>query len=835
MRNKCFKSAILKQGILITIVVLFCAISAMAQNAVIKGFITDEFGDPIESVIIRCMDFDQQTITDEHGHYYLSVPSGRDIRLYYQHLSHQDTIITFHPKAKENLNANIVMFTNGERLKNVTIESTTATGYVQVNPKLTFQLPSPTGGMESLIKMLPGTSSTNELSPQYNVRGGNFDENLVFVNGIQIYRPFLVRNAQQEGLSFINSDLTGNVMFSAGGFDAKYGDKMSSVLDVTYKEPTQFGGSVSASLLGATAHAEGKVNNFSYLIGIRFKSNSYLLKSLETQGNYKPRFFDTQFLLNWKLSPKWSVSFLGNASYNYYLFQPDSVNKNFGTVGDAMKLRAFYEGQEVDRYQNYLGGLTFKYQQDNNNWYRLILSSYYAKESETYDILAQYWLNDIRLSGDGEAEVGDLLGYGSYLEHARNHLTSVVSAADLQGTHLLPFSNKLEWGVKVQNEYIRDHIKEWVMIDSSGYTLPMIPTQPGEIVLPEDPARELYFGDDNYLVSNNTLNTWRFTGFVQDTWKIDGDSLNRFTLVGGLRYHFWTYNTTEFTVSPRLSFIYKPRWKQDWQFSLRTGLYYQPAFYREMRFPDGTLNPDIRSQRSFQVVAGSEYRFNLWRRPFKFTAEAYYKYLDHLITYNVDNVQIIYSGYNNAKGFATGIDLRLSGEFVRGLESWFAVSIMKTMEDVIGDYRIDADGNQVEVGYIPRPTDQRVAFNLFFQDHIPSFPQFRVHLNFVFASGLPYGPPKSEPAMRVFRSTWYRRVDLGLSFMILEQSRDRMKHKSEFLRSIKNAGVYVEVFNILNIYNVSSYMWITDIYHNQRPIPTYLTGRLVNVKLLVEF
>ena len=835
MRNKCFNFAMLKQRILITLVFVLSFAFGFAQSAVVKGVISNEFGDPIENAIIRGTDFEQQTITDEHGHYSISAPSGRTIQFYIQHLSHQDTLISLQLKAKETRILNIVLHTSGERLQNVNISGAATSGYVQVNPKLTFQLPSPTGGMESLIKMLPGTSSNNELSSQYNVRGGNFDENLVFVNGIQIYRPFLVRNAQQEGMSFINSDLTGNVMFSAGGFDAKYGDKMSSVLDVTYKEPTQFGGSFSASLLGATAHAEGKINNFTYLVGIRYKSNSYLLKSLETTGNYKPRFFDTQFLLNWKLHPKWSVSLLGNASYNYYLFQPDSVNKNFGTIENPMKLRAFYEGQEVDRYQNYLGGLTIRYQPNENSQIRLILSSYYAKESETYDILAQYWLNDIRLSGDGEVEVGDVLGYGSYLEHARNHLTSVVSAIDLQGVHRLPFHNKLEWGVKAQNEYIQDHIKEWKMIDSSGYTLPYIPTTPGEIVVPEDPARLILFGDDNYLLCDNTLNTWRFTGYVQDTWKIDGDSLNRFTLTGGLRYHFWTYNTKEFTVSPRLAFLYKPRWRQDWLFSLRTGIYYQPAFYREMRYPDGTLNPDIRSQRSFQVVAGSEYRFNLWRRPFKFTAEAYYKYLDRLITYNVDNVQIIYSGYNNATGFATGIDLRLSGEFVRGLESWFSVSIMKTMEDVIGDYKTDANGNQVEVGYIPRPTDQRVSFNLFFQDHIPSFPQFRVHLNFVFASGLPYGPPKAEPAMRVFRSTWYRRVDLGLSFMLLEQSRDRMKHKSEFIRSIKNAGFYVEVFNILNINNVSSYMWITDIYNNQRPIPTYLTGRLVNVKFLVEF
>lgn len=826
---------ILRHRILITLAILLCTVVSFAQNATVKGVVTDEFGDPIESAVIRGVDFDQQTISNEHGQFVLSVPAERDIRLFFQHLSHRDTLIDLRLKTKETRNILVTLRTNGERLDAVNIVGATTSGYVQVNPKLTFQLPSPTGGMESLIKMLPGTSSNNELSSQYNVRGGNFDENLIFVNGIQIYRPFLVRNAQQEGMSFINSDLTGNVTFSAGGFDAKYGDKMSSVLDVVYKEPTMYGGSFSASLLGATAHAEGKTGNFSFLIGLRFKSNAYLLKSLETAGNYKPRFFDTQFLLKWDVHPKLSISLLGNLSNNYYLFQPDSVNKNFGTVDQSMKLRAFYEGQEVDRYQNYLGGLTFLYKPDEKNQLRLILSSYYAKESETYDILAQYWLNDIRLGGDGEVEIGDELGYGSYMEHARNHLTSVVSAADLQGTHYLPFRNKLEWGVKAQNEYIRDHIKEWTMLDSSGYTLPYIPTTPGEIVAEDDPARILDFGEENYLVCNNILNTWRFTGYIQDTWKIDGDSANRFTLTGGLRAHFWTYNKREFTVSPRLAFLYKPRWRQDWQFSLRTGLYYQPAFYREMRFPDGTLNPDILSQRSAQVVLGGEYRFKMWRRPFKFTAEVYYKYLDRLISYNVDNVQIIYNGRNNATGYATGIDLRLSGEFVRGLESWFAVSLMSTQEDIIDDYVKDQNGNLVAVGFIPRPTDQRVAFNLFFQDHIPSFPQFRVHLNFVFASGLPYGPPKSEPAMRIFRTPWYRRVDLGLSFMLLEQSRDRMKHKSAFLRSIKNAGIYLEVFNLLGTYNVSSYMWVTDIYNYQRPIPTYLTGRLINAKLMVEF
>ncbi len=822
--------------IYITAIFLFCVNILFGQHKTLKGIVQDQEGYPIENAVVKAIDLDLQSMSNEYGQFSLVIPQNKEIRLLVQHLSHNDTLFTIPSVYNFSDNLIITLRTLGERLETVNITSSGKEGYIQVNPKLTFQLPSPSGGMESLVKMLPGTSSTNELSSQYSVRGGNFDENLVFVNGIQIYRPFLVRNAQQEGMSFINSDLTGSVSFSAGGFDAKYGDKMSSVLDVQYKKPTQFGGSISASLLGANAHIEGCVDStFSYLVGIRYKTNSYLLKSLETSGNYKPNFFDTQVLFNWNPTQKFIISFLGNVSHNSYRFVPDSVSKNTGTFENSTNFRAFYEGQEVDRYQSYLGGLTFTYKLNKNNTLKAILSSYYAKEHETYDILAQYWLHELIIVGPNESQEGDLLGYGSYLEHARNSLTSLVSAIDIQGNHKIMSYNTLEWGIKVQNEYITDKIKEWIMIDSSGYTLPQIPTTPGETVVLGHSARDLLFGENNYLRSYNTLNTWRLTGFIQDTWKIDGDGLNRFSLTGGLRFHYWTYNTKEFTVSPRLSFIYKPRWKKDWLFSLRTGLYYQPAFYREMRYLDGTLNPDIKSQRSYQIVAGTEYNFKLWRRPFKLTAEAYYKYLDKLITYNVNNVQIIYSGSNNAKGFATGLDVRISGEFVRGLESWFSVSIMKTMEDVYGDTRFDAEGNEVSVGYIPRPTDQRVAFNLFFQDHIPSFPQFRVHLNFIFASGTPYGPPKAEPAMRVFRTTWYRRVDLGLSFMFLEQSRDRMKHNSKFLREIKNAGVYVEVFNLLGINNVSSYMWISDIHNIQRPIPTFLTGRLVNFKLLVEF
>jgi hypothetical protein len=807
------------------------------QKAVLKGVVQDEEGYPIENAVIQVLGQNLQTITNDYGHFVINVPENTDIQVLFQQISHKDTVIVLHLKTKETRNITVVMPTVGTRLEQVNIQGRAENGYVRIDPKLSFQLPSASGGMESLIKMLPGASSSNELSWQYNVRGGNYDENLIFVNDIQIYRPFLIRSAQQEGMSFINTDLTGNVLFSAGGFEAKYGDKMSSVLDVQYKTPTQYGGSVSGSLMGASAHAEGRVDScFSFLVGIRFKDNSLLLKTIDSIVDYKPRFFDAQMLLNWDISKKFSISFLGNFSINSYRYIPTYRSQISGTISDFKKLRIYFDGQEVDKYQNYLGGLTFTYKPTDNSVLRLILSSYFAKESETFDIQGQYFLSDVELDlGGNVAREVSVRAYGTYLEHARNYLTSVVSAANLLGDHKLPHSNTLSWGVKVQNEIIHDLVDEWTMRDSSGYTLPIINTTPGEIVPFDDPSRLLLFNDDDILKSTHDLNTFRITGFVQDVWKIDDDTLPHYTLNAGLRFHYWTFNPKEFTVSPRLAFTYNPRWRHDWIFHIKTGMYYQPAFYREMRRRDGTLNHDIKSQRSFQVVAGAEYNFKMWRRPFKLTAEAYYKYMDRLISYNVDNVRILYSGENDAVGYATGLDMKLSGEFIKGLESWFSVSLMKTAEDIIGDYYYDTDGNRIEPGYIPRPTDQRVAFNLFFQDHIPGYPQFRVHLNFVFASGLPFGPPNAPAYQRQFRTTWYRRVDMGFSFMLLEQSRDRMRHKSAFIRSIKNAGIYLEVFNVLGSSNVSSFIWITDLNNVQYPMPNFLTGRLINVKLVVEW
>lgn len=820
----------------LTTLLFLLTVSAWAQHtAIFKGKVVDIYSNPVENVLLICTHDNTSNLSDANGNFSVKIPANRETSILFQHMSYHDTIISVKLGKGTDTLFTIVLSGKSEALDGFTVVESRSDAYTRIDPKASFTMPSPTGGVEALIKSMPGASSTNELSSQYNVRGGNYDENLVFVNDIQIYRPFLVRSAQQEGLGFVNLDLTENVKFSAGGFEAKYGDKMSSVLDVEYKKPTRYAGGFTASFLGASVHAEGNVNNkFTFLVGARYKTNSYLFKSLETKGDYKPNFFDVQMLLTWKLSEKWSLDFLGNFSKNKYKFIPEDRETNFGTFSTSQRITIYYDGQEVDQYENYLGGLTLSFKPNHRDLYKLIVSSYYAKETETYDLQSQYWLKDIEadLGSDDDdiANVTNTRGYGTFLEHARNRLSAIVTSVDLRGQHEFS-TNKIEWGIKAQNEIINDHIKEWTMFDSSGYTLPCLPTTPGVETPWNDPSRILDFGN-NFFVADNYINTVRMNAFIQSSWTIDRDG--KWMLNSGLRAHYWTFNN-EFTISPRFILSFTPQWKHAWIFRLKAGSYYQPPFYREMRRPDGTLNNHIKSQHSYQVALSTDYNFKMWNRPFKLTAEAYYKYLTDLISYSIDNVQIIYSGENDAKGYATGIDVKLSGEFIRGTESWISLSLMKTAEDLLNDFYYDKDGNYVEPGYIPRPSDQRFSINIFFQDHVPFYPPLRVHLNFVFASGLPYGAPNAQRYQQVFRTPWYRRVDVGFSYMFLEQSRDRMKHKSGFLRSIQNAGIFLEVFNILNINNVSSYLWVTDINNYMRGVPNYLTGRTINLKLAVEF
>jgi hypothetical protein len=809
----------------------------------VHGTIRDAQYNPVDNVMVLSPQINNTAISAEDGKYQIIVPANIEVQLHFRHMAYHDTIVVIKGSSRERLRLDLVLTTTGSKLEGVDISTTFNDGYTRVDPRLSFTLPSPTGGAEGLIKMLPGVSSVNELSSQYNVRGGNYDENLIFVNDIQIYRPFLVRNGNQEGLSFVNLDLTHAVKFSAGGFPAKYGDKMSSVMDVEYKKPKQFGGSFMIGFLGASAHIEGSARNkqktrdiFTYLVGVRYKNNGYLLNAMETKGDYKPNFFDTQMLLGWNISDKFEIELLGNFSINTYLFVPSSriTRKSLG-LDQIIQFRVYFDGQEVDKYENYLGGLTFKYRPNLKNQLRLILSSYYAKESETFDIQSQYWLSDVEINWeDRDVKEVSVRAVGTNHDHARNHIQFLVSAADFRGDHQLPKRNNLSWGVKVQNERINDRLHQWNRNDSAGYTLPHIPTIPGDSVPFDDPSRPLEFGKFNYLNASNSLNTLRITGFVQDTWKIDSDIDPRFTLNGGVRFHYWSYNN-EFHASPRVALLYKPRWKHDWLFWLKTGVYYQTPFYREYRNRQGELNPNIKSQFSYQAILASEYNFKILNRPFKLSMEGYYKYLDNLISYFVDNIQIVYSGVNDSKGFATGFDARFSGELIEGLESWLSISIMNTMDKYKNPF-INNQGELEEPTYKRRPTDQRFAMNLFFQDHIPGIRQLRVSLNFVYSTGIPYwNPVFVRTRENTLEMNDYFRVDIGFSYIFFEQSRDRFKNKNKFARAIKNAGVYFEVFNLLGNNNVSSYMWIKDITNQLWPIPNYLTPRLFNLKFAIEF
>ncbi len=679
---------------------------------------------------------------------------------------------------------------------------------------------------------MTGVASNNELSSQYSVRGGNFDENLVYVNDIEIYRPFLVRSGQQEGLSFLNSDMVSSIQFSAGGFEAKYGDKMSSVLDIQYKRPKETGGSLTLSLLGASAHLEGSAakEKLSYLLGIRQKSNQYVLNSLQTKGEYRPSFTDLQTYIIYSLSAKSDISFLANYARNMFRVVPEDRETAFGTLTEAYQFKVYFEGQEKDKFDNYLAGLTYAYRPESNTNLKLILTTFSSTETESFDILGQYFLS--RLETDwGSDEFGrptDPIGVGSYLNHARNTLDARVYNIEQRGT-IEKTGSLINWGVKIQHERIDDRMSEWTMIDSAGYILPHQQDSVGYTHPGAQPYFDLVLQD--VLKSRNVLNSMRYSGFLQQSWSLTRDSI-KWTVNAGLRSLYWDVNK-QVLLSPRVSVSFKPNWKDDILFRVAAGIYHQPPFYREVRRPDGTLNKDLKAQSSYQLVAGSDLNFKAWDRPFKFVSEVYFKYLENLVSYEVDNVRIRYSGENDAKGYAVGLDLRVNGEFVRGTDSWASLSIMQTKEDILNDFYVNNSGDTVHPGYLSRPTDQRVNFSLFFQDYLPKNPTFKMYLNTIYGSSLRFGPPKSERYQQTYKTPPYFRVDIGFSKMI--KGEDSKVSERNILRHFKQMWVSLEIFNLLQVSNTISYLWVSDVSNRQYAIPNYLTPRQINLKLYTQF
>jgi len=849
----------------------FTTLCLHAQNSV-NGIIKNTNGEPLEGaniVVLSGGDSDVflGTTSDENGYYNLAVGNAKTVMVQYSYVGFQTIRETFSFYRNKRVTKNLEMLednTLGDI--DVTARRDVKTGGVtRIDPKLADKIPL--GSIEKLVVLQGmGATSNNELSSQYTVRGGNFDENLVYVNDFEIYRPFLIRSGQQEGLSFINPNMVSSVEFSTGGFEAKYGDKLSSVLDVKYKKPREFGGSAGISLLGTSAHLEGTSKNksFTYLMGFRHKTNQYFLNALPTEGQYKPLFLDFQSFLTYQINSNIELQYISNFSSNRYEFLPQFSESTFGDVTQAYRLSIYFEGGEKDRYRSFMNGLGLNYLSDDQKLsLKLQAANYSTTESEAYDIIGQYFIGQVE-SNLGEENFGDVVqsyGVGTYHDWVRNRLKAnfqnVVHKGFLdKGKHFI------SWGTRYQHEFIDDKIDEWQRVDSAGYSIPIninqVPYEENEVTL------------FRILKTKNTLNSHRASAFIQDSWTFGNKE--QVNITGGVRANYWSVND-ELIVTPRFQFYWKPvrnfrgdstnvekvdKWKfrQDstgLNLRLATGMYHQPPFYRELRNQQGQVNLDLKAQKSFHAVAGLDYQFYLWKRPFKFSTELYYKYLWDLVPYDVENVLIRYYGDNIAKGFAYGIDFRLNGEFVPGVESWFSLSILNTQEDLIGDqYTIylDSLGNElpgspnyaqlitdtstVSPGFIRRPTDQRVTCSIYFQDYIPGNENFKMNLNVIFGTPLPFSPPNNTRFRNSLQSPIYGRVDIGFSAQLFKEGRKELREGS-FLRHFKDIWASVEVFNLLGIPNVVSYNWVSDYAGTTYAVPNRLTARRLNVKLVVKF
>lgn len=685
-------------------------------------------------------------------------------------------------------------------------------------------MPVPGDALVALIRQQGiGVAAGNELSSGYSVRGGNYDENQTYVNGMEVYRPFLARSGQQEGLSFVNPDMVESIEFSAGGFEARFGDKMSSVLNVAYRKPTLFRADAALGFLGGSLHVEDAIfhNRLKYNIGYRYKSNNYLLSGLDTRGDYQPVFQDVQAFVAYDPHENWEISFFGSFSDNNYRVIPDNRQTQFGHIQEAKQLNVYFDGQESTRFQVGSGAFAVKWSPLNSE-HRLYANAFRTVEEENFDVQGQYFLGEIEndLGSPNFGEVVNTTGYGTFLNHARNRMEGNVWAAGYSGEHRIK-KKQLEWvglwGAEYRRESIKDRLSEWSLLDSSGYLLPF-----------NGPADLNSMELDEVRNTNSNLESQRIQGFVQSRSKFLLPDSSSLLFSAGLRAHWWDYNG-QLLLSPRVQLGFRPNWKSQFLFRVSGGLYYQAPFYRELRDLDGVLQQGVLAQQSWHAVAGMDYQFKWWGRPFKLTAEAYYKPLFDLNPYKIDNVRIRYFANNLAQGYAAGLDVKLNGEFIPGLDSYVSLGILNTMEDIVGDQVMGPGGAPVDYGFIPRPTDQLLNVGIFFQDELPGLERFRVHLNLLFGSQLPFGPPSDIRAADTLRSPFYRRVDIGFSFVFLEANRPKVEQSH-----IRTFWASMEFFNLLDINNTISYLWIRDVSGRRYAVPNYLTPRLINLKLVLQ-
>ncbi len=788
----------------------------------IRGKVTDQDQHPLEQVNVVIRGTVKGTVSNSNGEFVLPPVSGRSVIVTFSLLGYEKT----ERKVDTENNSFLIQILRPElrKISEVVIEKRRdKNNLVSIEPKLAAGLPTMAGGVETLIKTLPGVSNNNELSSQYSVRGGNFDENLVYVNGIEIIRPFLVKSGEQEGLSFINSDMVASVGFSSGGFDASYGDKMSSVLDITYRNPDHTGASAEIGALGASAHFEGSSSNkkFSVLTGIRYKNSAYLLGTLDKKGEYNPSFTDLQAYMNYRFNPQLSVGFLGNYSANSFQFIPKTQLTRFGTLTNPYQFLVYFDGREKDKFENSLGALLAEYAPNNRLSLKFQGSSFHSSEREAYDILGEYYLSDIDQTNGNSSnpDSSTVTGTGSYLNHARNLLTATVFGFEHRGT-LTQDHHQLQWGLKYQHEGISDRVNEWEMRDSAGYSIPY-----------HYDAVTLY----QAVTGNNIVGTNRFSGFLQDTWSANMEK-GTLIITGGVRFQNWDYNH-QTIISPRISGSWKTGIKRDRIFKASWGVYDQMPFYKELKNNKARIVKEVKAQKSVHYVIGYDQIINKFERPVRISAEIWYKALSHLIPYQIDNLNIQYLPEQESVGYATGVDFKINGELASGAQSWASLSLMKTEEDITGDYyfneSIGSGTEKIYPGYIARPTDQRINCSIFLQDYFPGYPSAKLNMTLFYGSRLPFGPPNSKRYMDTFRMPPYQRVDVGFSKSLTDKSTrfslQSKKHK------ITDASIGFEIYNLFDINNTISYVWISDIKNQMHAVPNYLTGRRINLKLSVQF
>lgn len=795
------------------------------QVAKLQGKVSNDRGEGLDGVAILYRN--QSSFTNEDGRYQIELPPNQPTTIIFSLIGYfSDTLIVTPGKTGDILR-NIVLRAKQNILDEVSvIDQTKRTeGGISIKPRELEFNAGPLSTVEGLIKTMPGVVSRSELSSQYSVRGGSFDENMVYVNGIEVYRPFLARSGQQEGLSFVNSDMVRDIYFSAGGFPARYGDKMSSVLDITYRQAEPFGVRAQASLLGGSITAEGRgLNQRLGVIGsIRYRTNQLLLGSTDLQAEYRPRFTDVQTLISYELTDEWDIDFLGSYARNNFQVLPQTSETKFGTLNEALQLTVFFEGQEQYYYTTAFGAAKATWRPERNLRFEFISSGYQTVEQELTDVIGYYRLAELNnnLGSDDFGDVKVLRGVGAFQSYLRNRLDAIVVTAEGKGTWINDYGTT-RFGLKFERDDVVDRYKEWERIDSAGYSVPhtgsTIDSVINDTTILYTPATGLPIWEsyDNRasVISN------RIMAYLDHEMRWVNDS-TVWTLQAGVRSQYRTYNN-QLTISPRAALSYTPGNRQNTTWRLAGGVYHQPPFYREFRNIAGGLNPDIKAQMAIHAVLGLDYQFKMWNRPFKLVSEAYYKYMNNLIPYEIDNVRIRYTAENEAVGYAAGLDVRLNGEFVRGTESWGSLSLFRVMEDLEND----------DAGYIPRPTDTRFSFAIFFQDYLPSNPSFRVSLNFYLTGGFPFGAPQAPRSEQVYRAPPYRRVDIGFIKVFKEEGKEA---KWKFLNEFRSVWLGLEVFNLLQSRNTVSYIWVRDVSTaGQYAVPNYLTARLLNLKLTIK-